>query len=95
MIMHEASLMKNLMNQILKIAREQGAQSVLRIRVKLGALSHMSPEHFQEHFDQISPGTIAEGAILETIQLTNPRDPLAQDILLESIEVEEPNVENS
>lgn len=93
--MHEASLMKNLMDQILKIAHAQGAQSVLRIKVKLGALSHMSPEHFQEHFDQISPGTIAEGAIIEAIQLTNLQDPLAQAILLDSIEVEEPPNENS
>ncbi|MDX1386426.1 MAG: hydrogenase maturation nickel metallochaperone HypA [bacterium] len=86
--MHEASLMKNLMAQIQRIARDQGAKRIVGIKVKLGALSHMSPEHFQEHFDQISPGTLAEGAVIEAMQLTDLQDPHAQDILIESIEVE-------
>lgn len=85
--MHEASLMKDLMKKILKVAEENGATRVTGIKVKLGALSHMSPEHFQEHFDQISPGTIAAGAQIEAVQLSDMEDPHAQDILLESVEV--------
>ena len=85
--MHEASLMKGLMKKIEAVAQENGATQVVGIKVKLGALSHMSPEHFQEHFDQISHGTIAEGAQIKTEQLTDLQDPHAQEILLESVEV--------
>lgn len=87
--MHEAALMKDLMSKILKTAEAQGAKRVIKIKVKLGALSHMTPEHFREHFEQVSPGTLAAGARLEAEQLTDIHDPKAQDILLESIEVEE------
>jgi len=88
--MHEASLMKGLMKKIEAVAEENGATKIISIKVKLGALSHMSPEHFQEHFDQISPGTIAEGAHIEAEQMTDLSDPHAQEILLESVDVNKP-----
>ena len=31
------------------------ASSVVSIRLRLGALSHFSPEHFREHFAQVAP----------------------------------------
>jgi hydrogenase nickel incorporation protein HypA/HybF len=87
--MHEASLMKNLMDKILEISAGQGAKRVLGVKVKLGALSHMSPEHFKEHFTQAALGTPAEGAHLQAEQLHDIHDPMAQEILLESVEIEE------
>lgn len=86
--MHEASLMKNLMEKILEISRKEGGKRVLGIKVKLGALSHMSPEHFQEHFEQASKGTLAEGARIRAVTLADIHDPRAQEILLESVDVE-------
>jgi hydrogenase nickel incorporation protein HypA/HybF len=87
--MHEAALMKDLMTKILQIAQQQRAKRVIGIKVKLGALSHMTPEHFREHFEEVSPGTVAEGARIEAEQLTDIHDPKAQEILLQSIEVED------
>ena len=49
--MHEHSLMNNLMSKILSLAEKENAVQITKISVKLGALSHMSPEHFREHFD--------------------------------------------
>jgi hydrogenase nickel incorporation protein HypA/HybF len=86
---HEASLMKNLMGTVERLAREQGAGRVTCLRVKLGALSHFSPDHFREHFEQASRGTVAEGASLEIELLTDISDPRAQDVLLDSADVEE------
>lgn len=86
--MHEARLMSDLMEKILMVAKEQSAGKVVGIRVKLGALSHLSPEHFREHFEQIAAGTIAEGARVTALELTDIHDPQAQSILLESVEVE-------
>lgn len=87
--MHEASLMKDLMRKIEAVAREQNASRVMGISVRLGALSHMSPAHFREHFAVASQGTIAEGAKLRIEEISDTTDPMAQQILLESVEIEE------
>jgi len=86
--MHEASLMANLMRQIDEVAQAEGASRVIGVSVWLGALSHMSAEHFTEHFDRAAPGTIAEGARLDVTVSEDPRHANAQDILLEKLEVE-------
>lgn len=85
--MHEASLMNDLIRKIEAVAREQNVTKVLRISVKLGALSHMSPSHFRDHFSVVSQGTLAEGATLDIEVLTDAHDPHAQEILLESVEI--------
>jgi hydrogenase nickel incorporation protein HypA/HybF len=86
--MHERSLMRDLMSKVERIAAEQEARRVVGVRVWLGALSHMSPEHFREHFETASVGTLAEGAQVDC----EPSDDLdhadAQDIRLVSIDVE-------
>jgi hydrogenase nickel incorporation protein HypA/HybF len=61
---------------------------VTRVRVWLGALSHMSAAHFKEHFEQASRETVAEGASLEIEESADIDDPDAQALLLRSIEVE-------
>lgn len=86
--MHEASLMTGLMRRIETIAAAEGATRVVRVAVRLGALSHMSPEHFLEHFAQASAGTLAEHARLDISVSEDTRDADAQDIVLESVEVE-------
>lgn len=86
--MHETALMKDLMAKIEEVASQQQARRVVGIAVKLGALSHMTPEHFQEHFAQVSVGTVAEGAQIKAQVSTDIHDPQAQEILLESVEVE-------
>jgi hydrogenase nickel incorporation protein HypA/HybF len=86
---HEASLMKNLMGKVEQLAREHGATRVTRLGVKLGALSHFSPDHFREHFERAARGTVAEGASLDIQLLTDIEDPRAQDVILDSADVEE------
>jgi hydrogenase nickel incorporation protein HypA/HybF len=86
---HEFSLINDLMRKIESISREQGARRVASLKVKLGALSHISADHFREHFEAAATGTIAEGARLDIERLTDERDPHAQDILLDWVEVED------
>ena len=85
--MHEQSLMNDLMKKILTIASQEGAARVTKVTVQLGALSHMSGEHFREHFDESAKGTIAEAAELATVESTDINEPNAQDILLLSVDV--------
>jgi hydrogenase nickel incorporation protein HypA/HybF len=86
--MHEKALMEDLMRTIESRARAEGALRVTRIRVRLGALSHFTPQHFREHFVDASRGTLAEGAEVETRVRTDPTDADAQGVVLESIDVQ-------
>lgn len=87
--MHEFSLIHGLLKKIEAMVREQHAKRVIHMKVKLGALSHISPDHFREHFAHASQGTLAEGAQLEIETSKDTSAPEAQDIILESIELEE------
>ena len=87
--MHELSLLNSIMRQVTEIARANNAKRVLTIRVKLGALSHMSPQSFQVNFAMAARGTVAEGAELEIDAMTDQNDPNAQDILLISVDIDD------
>jgi hydrogenase nickel incorporation protein HypA/HybF len=80
--------MNDLMRKIEAEATTSGGGRVTRIRVRLGALSHFTPEHFREHFEDASRGTLAEGAVVETEVRTDPTEPDAQGVVLKSIDVE-------
>ena len=47
--------------------RTSGAARVTRVAVRLGALSHFTPEHFREHFADAARGTLAEGAEVDAV----------------------------
>ena len=86
--MHERALMDDLMKKIVSVAHENGGVRVVRITVRLGALSHFTPEHFREHFADASRGTLAEGAVVDAVVETDLSDPDAAGVVLESVEVE-------
>jgi hydrogenase nickel incorporation protein HypA/HybF len=87
--MHEHSLIVDLIRKIEVIARENHAQRVVRVKLRLGALSHMSQEHMREHFAAAAQGTLAQGAVLESEVSTDIDDPRARDIVLDSVDVED------
>ena len=86
--MHEQALMNDLMSKIEGAARSEGGHHVTRIRVRLGALSHFTADHFREHFVDASRGTVAEGAAVEVELAADPTERFAQGVVLESIELE-------
>ena len=86
--MHEFSLMADLMRKIEQVATEQQASRVVKVSVWLGALAHISAEHFREHFVIGAANSIAGGATLEVEESDDIEHPQAQEILLRSIEVE-------
>ncbi|MCB1123831.1 MAG: hydrogenase maturation nickel metallochaperone HypA [Verrucomicrobiae bacterium] len=87
--MHEHSLLNNLMHKIEQVVHEQHAERATKVTIRLGAFSHISPGHFREHFDQAKPGTVADGAELEVYASDDESDPFAQEMILESLEVEQ------
>ena len=86
--MHEASLMTDLMRKIDAAAQQQRARRVVGVSVWLGALSHMSADHFREHFAQASTGTMADGAALDITVSDDIHHAQASDVRLESLEVD-------
>ena len=62
--MHETALVRDVVHRIEELARSTGARRVTGAKVWLGALSHLSAEHFREHFAIEARDTIAAGATL-------------------------------
>lgn len=85
--MHESSLMRGLMKQILAVAESHNAGRVLSIGVKLGALANITPAHFKEHFIEASQGTLAEGARLDITGSSDITEAHAQQIIITDVEV--------
>jgi hydrogenase nickel incorporation protein HypA/HybF len=86
--MHEKAVMDDLMRTIEARALLEGAGRVTAVRVRLGALSHFTPAHFREHFEDAARGTIAEGASVDAEVGSDYLEPGAQGVVLESIDVE-------
>ena len=82
--------MKDVMRKIEEVAMRDGVTRVTRVSVRLGALSHFTPEHFREHFVDSSRGTIADGAEVDAVLDDDIADARARDVVIESVEVEVP-----
>lgn len=84
---HELATIRDLVATVERVARENEAKRVTRIKVRLGALSHFTPEHFVEHWQDATPGTIAAGSSVEAILSEDIHDPNAQGVMLEDVEI--------
>lgn len=85
--MHEQSLMKDLIRKAGEVVSREGGTRATRVGIRLGALSHMSPEHLREHFDRAAAGTTLEGAELDVEMVEDITDPEAQSIVLTSVDI--------
>jgi len=85
---HEKALIDDLVRKVEATAHAEGAQRVTGIRVRLGALSHFTVRHFEEHFEDAARGTVAEGAAVDAELRSDPTEPEAQGVVLESVELE-------
>lgn len=86
--MHEKHLTEDLIRELESLARAEGGGQVTRIKVKLGALSHFTPDGFRAHFAEAAAGTLAEGAEVQAELTADPTAPGAQDVVLETVELE-------
>jgi hydrogenase nickel incorporation protein HypA/HybF len=86
--MHELSLVASLCARAEAAAAAEGAARVTSLSVRLGALSHLSPDHLRDHLARATVGSILEGANVEVRVDTDTASPTAQGIELLSVEVE-------
>jgi hydrogenase nickel incorporation protein HypA/HybF len=85
---HEQALMRDVVGRVLAVAAGAGATRIVRVHVRLGALSHFTPEHFREHFADAARGTAAERAVVEAVLAGDTAGREAAGVVLESVEVE-------
>ena len=87
--MHETAVVRDVVRRIEDLARATGARRITGAKIWLGALSHLSAEHFREHYAFEAQGSMAAGAIL-TIEASSDLDhPDAQHVRLESVDLDE------
>ena len=85
--MHEMSLLRDLLGKLDQISASEGGAKIVRVRVWLGAFSHISADHFREHFEEATAGGVADGAELEVEESDDESHPDAQEIVLRTVEV--------
>ena len=86
--MHEHGLINDLMRRIARAAEAEKGDRIVAVSVWLGALSHLSPDHFREHFERAAAGSPAAGARLDITASDDIHDAAAGDVLLKGIEIE-------
>ena len=70
---------------VVDVAHENGGVRVVRVTVRLGVGSQLTPQRFAEEFAAAARGTPAEGAAVEVV---GGEDPQAVGIVVQSVEVE-------
>ena len=87
--MHETALVRDVVQRMIALAAENKARRVTRAKLWLGAFSHLTADHFREHFVIEARNTVAAAAALDFEVSSDPHDPDAQQVRLESVEFEE------
>jgi hydrogenase nickel incorporation protein HypA/HybF len=86
--MHETALVRDVVRRINELARATNARRVTGAKIWLGALSHLSPEHFREHFVVEARNTPAAGVVLDIEMSQDPGDPHAQHVRLQAVDLD-------
>jgi hydrogenase nickel incorporation protein HypA/HybF len=86
--MHETALVRDIVRRIDDLARATNARRVTGAKIWLGALSHLSAEHFREHFAMEARDTLAARAVLDIEVSEDPDDPHAQHVRLDSVDLD-------
>jgi hydrogenase nickel incorporation protein HypA/HybF len=63
--MHEQGLIKEIMNKVLREADKHKTKKIIKVKVRIGQLSHFTPQSFEEHFYHTARGTPVERTGLE------------------------------
>jgi hydrogenase nickel incorporation protein HypA/HybF len=85
--MHEVSLISDLIEKAAAVVTEAGAQRASRVRIRVGALSRISPAHLESHFRRVTTGSVLEGAVLDIEVVDDLTDPYAEDVIITSVDV--------
>lgn len=88
--MHEQAMYRDLLRKVAEVAHDEKAHRVTRVRLWVGALSHLTEPQLRAQWPEVTRGTVAEGAFLEVVVSADPDDPRAQAVVLTSLDVGSP-----
>lgn len=86
--MHEAVLFRDLREKLVELASNHPQERIVRVRVRVGALSHVDPPSLHGAWKGIVQGTPAEGAALITLNTLDLSSPDVHQVILESVDLE-------
>ncbi len=83
--MHEQALVRDLCRKLGELSTVSGGARIVRARVALGALSHLTEARLRELWASANVGGPAEGAVLEVEPILALHDPAAASVVLRSV----------
>jgi len=86
--MHEEALLRDLVRKALEVARQERAGRVTRVRIWVGALSHLAGPELEARWTNAVRGTALEGARVDLELSPDRTDPNAEAVMLRSLDVD-------
>ncbi|MGD1099979.1 MAG: hydrogenase maturation nickel metallochaperone HypA [Thermoplasmata archaeon] len=86
--MHEEAMLADLVRKAEAVARREGAKRVTRVRLWVGARSHLAGPELKDHWAYAVSGTVLAGAQVEIETSSDPNDPNAETVMLRSLDVD-------
>jgi len=85
--MHEEALLRDLRRKLDEIGRGEGVERITRVRLRVGALCHVSPETVRARWPALVASSCARDATLEIESSQDSDEPRAQDVVLTEVTV--------
>ncbi len=87
--MHEEALLRDLRRALGELAVGERPARIVRARVWLGALSHVSESRLRDAWEGLVRGGPADGCAVEVETSSDPADPLASAVVLRAVDLED------
>ncbi len=88
--MHEEALLKDIRQKLIEESTRASPAQIARVRLWIGALSHLSEDQLRLQWPTVVDGTPAQSAELDVTTSRDTTNPRAQGLVLMSIDVTEP-----
>ena len=70
--MHEMHMVRGLFDDLLRLARENGASKVTKVHLRMGSFTEINEEILRHHFLENGKGTLLSGAELAVEKFAGP-----------------------
>lgn len=86
--MHEEAMLKDVVRKAEEVARREKAARVTRVRLWVGARSHLAGPELRERWEHAVTGTTLSGSHVEIETSSDGTDPNAESVILRSVDVD-------
>jgi hydrogenase nickel incorporation protein HypA/HybF len=86
--MHEESMLKDVVRKAEEVAHREGVSRVTRVRLWVGARSHLGGPELRDRWAHAVEGTSLSGSEVEIETSSDPDGPNADRVILRSLDVD-------